>query len=133
MLQISPVGKNSELVTNQWRYKYMYCEDLTLDIPLPWDIKIPGNTTNFKLDFGIRIDSPVTYMVVPHTNLGYLRMAFSPQVMNPGIHRLIISIDNYTQNSIQLYNGNSYITMVSLTNEGILFNYSINKVRLKLD
>lgn len=124
MLQISPVGKNRELITNQWRYKYMYCEELTLDIPLPWDLKIPSNITNFRVDFGIRINSPVTYMVVPHTNLGSLRMSFSPQVMNPGIHRLIISVDNNTQNPIQLYSGNPYIIIVSLTNEGILFNYN---------
>jgi len=123
MLQISPVG-DPALVSNQWKYKYMYCEDITLDIPIPWDIEIPENTTNFNVDFGININTPITFMIVPRPNLGHIRMSFSPQVMNPGIHRLIISMDNTTNKSIKLYVSQHYITIVSLSNQGILFNYN---------
>jgi len=123
MLQISPVG-DPALVSNQWKYKYMYCEDITLDIPIPWDIEIPENTTNFNVDFGININTPITFMIVPRPNLGHIRMSFSPQVMNPGIHRLIISMDNTTKKSIKLYVSQHYISIVSLSNQGILFNYN---------
>ena len=102
----------------------MYCEDITLDIPIPWDIEIPENTTNFNVDFGININTPITFMIVPRPNLGHIRMSFSPQVMNPGIHRLIISMDNTTNKSIKLYVSQHYITIVSLSNQGILFNYN---------
>jgi hypothetical protein len=121
-MQINPVG-DIELVSNQWKYKYIYCDDLTIDIPLPWNVEIPGDTINFKVDFGIRINTSITCMVIPCSNLGQLRMSFSPVVMNPGIHRLIIDFDNNTKNSITLITGQHYISVVSLNNESILFKY----------
>ena len=101
----------------------MFLEDITLDIPLPWDVDIPPHTSNFLVDFGVSIDSKETYMVTPRTNMGKLRMSFPPSIMSPGINRLIIPMDNWTSGVVSLYTAQHYITLVSLSNEGILFNY----------
>jgi len=122
MLKIKPVG-DIQLVNNQWKYKYMLCEDITLDIPLPWDIELPAKILNFKLDFGIFIETEETYMIIPHSNLGNIRMSFTPILIYPGKQRLIISMDNYTLDMVKLYSGTSYITIVSLKNKGVLFEY----------
>ena len=121
-MYIKPVG-DIALVNNQWKYKYMFCEDITLDIPLPWDVEIPPHTSNFQVDFGVSIDSKETYMVTPRSNMGHLRMSFPPSIMSQGINRLIILVDNGTSGSVSLYTAQHYITLVSLSNEGILFKY----------
>jgi hypothetical protein len=123
MLKIKPLG-DITLVNNQWKYKYMFCEDITLDIPLPWKVEVPAKILNFKLDFGITIETEETYMIIPHSNLGNLRMSFAPILLYPGKNRLIVQFDNYTSNKIKLYSGVDYIKIVSLKNEGILFDYN---------
>ncbi len=122
MMYIKPVG-DIALVNNQWKYKYMFCDDITLDIPIPWDVEIPPHTSNFMVDFGVSIDSKETYMVIPRSNIGKLRMSFTPSIMSPGINRLIIHVDNGTSGVVSLYAAQHYITLVSLTNEGIIFKY----------
>ncbi len=101
----------------------MFCDHITLDIPIPWDVEIPPHTSNFMVDFGVSIDSKETYMVIPRSNIGKLRMSFTPSIMSPGINRLIIHVDNGTSGVVSLYAAQHYITLVSLTNEGIIFKY----------
>ena len=125
MLKVKPVG-DTALVNNQWTYKYMCCDDISLDIPLPWKVNVPAKILNFKLDFGIIIETNESYMIIPHSNLGNLRMSFTPTLINPGKQRLIVQMDNYTENIIRLYSGIDYIKIVSLKNESILFKYTPN-------
>jgi len=120
---VKPVGEK-ELVNYQWRYKYM-SDDLVVDIPLPWDIEIPSNIRNFKVDFGISIETDENYLIVPKENLGSLRISYSPHLISPGISRLILSLDNLTIYPTKIYAGQHYISMVSLNNKGIVWKYSI--------
>ena len=122
MIKIKPTGDKT-LVNTHWQYKFMFCEDITLNIPLPWEIEVPSKTINFKLDFGISLEIKETLLIVPHPNLGNLRMSFSPGIIQPGIERLIIEIDNNTSTPVKLYAGQEYITLVTLNYEGILFEY----------
>ena len=118
---VKAVG-DTELVNHQWKYKYM-SDDVAIDIPLPWDIEIPSNIRNFKVDFGISIDTRDTFLIIPKDTLGNLRISYSPHLVSPGINRIIICIDNSTLYPTKLYTGQHYITIVSLTNQGILWNY----------
>jgi hypothetical protein len=120
---VKPVG-DKELVNNQWQYKYM-SDDLVVDIPLPWDIEIPSNIRNFKVDFGISINTDQAFLIVPKETLGNLRISYSPHLIIPGISRLIISLDNSTIYPTKIYAGQHYISMVSLNNQRILWKYSV--------
>ena len=122
MIKIKPVG-DASLVNNYWKYKFMFCEDITLNIPLPWTIDVPPKIINFKLDFGISLETNDTFLILPHPNLGNLRMCFSPGIIQPGRQRLIIEVDNNTADPVKLYAGQEYIILVTLNYEGILFEY----------
>ena len=118
---VKAVG-NTELVNNQWKYKYM-SNNISVDIPLPWDIIIPCYTRNFKVDFGISIDTRDIFIILPKETLGNLRISYSPYLVTPGITRIIISIDNTSIFPIKLYTSHHYITLVSLINQGIVWDY----------
>ena len=81
--------------------------------------------SNFKVDFGISIDTDQAFLIVPKETLGNLRISYSPHLIIPGISRLIISLDNSTIYPTKIYAGQHYISMVSLNNKGILWKYLV--------
>lgn len=122
---VKAVG-NTELVNHQWKYKYM-SDDISIDIPIPWDIEIPCNIRNFKVDFGISIETQETFFIIPKVSLGNLRISYSPHLISPGISRVIIAIDNPTLYPTKLCTGQHYISLVSLVNKSIIWKYYANE------